>query len=383
MKILFVIKTLSLSGGGAERVLSAVTAELARRGHDITVATFDRAGAQTFYEFSNRIRLVHLAVGDVTKKTSVAEFVRRVRNLRALALQVRPDVAVGFMHSAYVPLALSLVGTRIPSIGSAHSVYQHYRDRPVERLSLAVAASRLKKLTAISEHMRSGFPSRIARKMVLVGNPTARHDALADVEGGTSKIVLCVGRLGPEKDHATLISAFARIAERFPDWRLRIAGEGGLRSSLEKQVERLSLGSRVELPGAVSKIGNEYAAAQLFVLPSRYESYGLATTEAMMHGLPVIGFADCPGTNEIVRHGQTGLLVPGVGDRIAHLADAMARLMSSPDERKRLGDAGRAATFASLDTITTEWEQLLRAVASGRLGVQGEAEPRLDRPQRN
>jgi predicted glycosyltransferase len=111
VKILFVIKTLSLSGGGAERVLSAVTAELARRGHDITVATFDRAGAQTFYEFSNRIRLVHLAVGDVTKKTSVAVFVRRVRNLRALARQVRPDVAVGFMHSAYVPLALSLVGT--------------------------------------------------------------------------------------------------------------------------------------------------------------------------------------------------------------------------------------------------------------------------------
>jgi len=378
VKILFVIKTLTVrgGGGGAERVLSAITAELSRRGHELVVATFDAHGATTFYPFSSRVRLARLAIGDVTRKTSALEFVRRTWALRKLAVQFRPDVAVGFMHSSYISLALALVGTGIPAIGSAHSVYEHYRGRPIDRVGLRFAAALLRKLTAISERMRNGFPPSIARKMVIIANPTLSQGGLADVAGGDQKALLCVGRLGPEKDHATLISAFARLSGRFPDWRLRIVGEGVLRPALERQIESLGLGDRVDLPGVVSQIGDEYAAAQLFVLPSRYESFGLVTAEAMVHGLPVIGFADCAGTRELVHHGVNGILVPGTGDRSANLAEAIARLMDSPKERKRLGDAARTVRFDTIDTIVDEWEALLGTVATGDLAT-GDANPKL------
>ena len=383
MKILFVIKTLTVKGGGggAERVLSAITAELSRRGHEVVVATFDGSGATTFYPFSSRVRLVRLAIGDAASETRLAEFVRRTLALRKLAVQFRPDAAVGFMHSSYISLALALVGSRIPAIGSAHSVYEHYRDRPIDRVGLRLAAALLRKLTAISERMRSGFPRFIARKMVIIANPTLAQGGLADVAGGDQKTLLCVGRLGPEKDHATLISAFAHLAERFPDWRLRIVGEGALRPALQRQVDSLSLGDRIELPGVVAQIGDEYAAAQLFVLPSRYESFGLVTAEAMVHGLPVIAFADCDGAREIVHHGVNGLLVADAGDRTASLTDAMARLMDSPNERKRLGDAGRAAKFDSIDDIVSKWEALLGAVATGTIAM-GETKPRLGEAHR-
>src|SRR5689334_16492932 len=98
--------------------------------------------------------------------------------------------------------------------------------------------------------------------------------------------------------------------------------------------------------------------------------------EAMVHGLPVIGFADCDGPREIVHHGVNGLLVAGTGDRSANLADAMARLMDSPKERKRLGDAGRPAKFDTIDTITDQWERLLGTVANGNFAG-GETEPKL------
>jgi glycosyltransferase involved in cell wall biosynthesis len=273
------------------------------------------------------------------------------------------------------------VATGIPAIGSAHSVYRHYRDRPIDRLALRIAAVLLRKLTAISERMRSGFPRFIAKKMVIIANPTLAHGGLADVAGGGHKTVLCVGRLGPEKDHATLISAFAQLAARFPDWRLRIVGEGALRHDLQRLVDSLALGDRIELAGVVRQIGDEYAAAQLFVLPSRYESFGLVTAEAMVHGLPVLAFADCDGAREIVHHGVNGLLVGGSGDRTANLAEAMARLMDSPDERQRLGDAGRGAKFDSIESIVNDWEALLGAVAGGTVAM-GETKPKLGEAHR-
>jgi hypothetical protein len=94
-----------------------------------------------------------------------------------------------------------------------------------------------------------------------------------------------------------------------------------------------------------------------------------------------IGFADCDGTRGIVHHGVNGLLVSGSGDRSANLADAMARLMGSPKERKRLGDAARVAKFDTIDTIADQWEVLLRTVATGSI-ARGETKPKLGEAHR-
>jgi len=193
---------------------------------------------------------------------------------------------------------------------------------------------------------------------------SANVRARADVRGEdrTSRTLLAVGRLEDQKDHRTLIRAFAEIAGDFPDWRLRIVGEGELRPDLEALVRRHRLEGRVALPGAISEIGEEYEAAQLFVMSSSYESFGLTSAEALAHGLPVIGFADCPGTNELVQEGVNGRLVEGA-DRATALAAGLAGLMSSPGERERLGAAGPASIecFAP-ERITDVWEALLNRV---------------------
>jgi glycosyltransferase involved in cell wall biosynthesis len=293
--------------------------------------------------------------------------VRRIRALRRLARAEAPDAAVGFMHSAYIPLGLALAGTGIPAIASEHIVYEHYNDRRVERALLGIVPMFVHSVTAISEEMRRGFPARIRAKMVIVPNPVGTPGgAPADVRGGAEKTILTVGRLEEQKDQRTLVAAFARIAAQYPEWRVRIVGEGILRAALEAQVKALGLAERIALPGATPDISAEYAGAQIFAMPSTYESFGLATAEAMAHGVPAVGFADCPGTNELIVDGENGLLVAGE-DRPAALAAGLARLMGSADERVRMGAAApaRVAPF-SPKRVVDRWEALLSAAAQGR-----------------
>ena len=367
MKLLFVIKSVALPGGGTERVLADLANGLTARGHAVTVTSFDWPEDPPFYSFDAAVRRRSLAIGDVRRGTRPREVLRRVGALRRLLGAERPDVAVGFMHSAYIPLGLAALGTGTPVVASEHIAYQHYRTRRAEAALLRLTPALSRVITTISPAIREGFPRRLRRRMVVVPNPVAAQDRRpARVEGdeGAAKTVLAVGRLEPQKDQKTLVAAFAQVAGRFPAWRLRIVGEGLLRRELEAQVAELGLEGRVELPGATPRIEVEYVQAQLFAMPSSYESFGLTTAEALSHGLPVIGFADCPGTNELVKDGVNGLLVAGP-EREAALAQGLASLMEAPELRRKLGAAGPAtiAAFAP-ERVIDVWEDLLSRTAS-------------------
>ena len=95
----------------------------------------------------------------------------------------------------------------------------------------------------------------------------------------------------------------------FPDWDLRIVGEGSLKNELNKKIISLNLSDRVFITDFTKKIESEYIRADLFVVSSIYESFGLVTAEAMSFGLPCLGFDDCPGTNDLIIHKKTGILV--------------------------------------------------------------------------
>jgi glycosyltransferase involved in cell wall biosynthesis len=221
-----------------------------------------------------------------------------------------------------------------------------------------------KRITVVSRPVMLSFGRWLGRRMTVVPNPLSApigrdaKDMRPDPD--RPKILLSVGRLSPEKNQACLLSAFARISDRFPDWRLRLVGEGALRGALEAQVAALGLQQRIELPGAIAEIAGEYLRADLFVLPSTYESFGLATAEALSYGLPAIGFADCPGTRDVIRHDENGKLVSGA-DREQALADCLAALMASPDERRRLSETPRdylSAEFG-IESVLDRWETVL------------------------
>jgi glycosyltransferase involved in cell wall biosynthesis len=371
MKLLFGIKALDVPGGGAERVLTVVASGLAQRRHDVAVVTFDAPGGTSFYPVNPDVKRICLGLGPTDGKTGMKSFAQRLPVLRRAVREEQPDVVVGFMHSMFVPLALGMIGTGIPLVASEHIVPEHYEGRRTEYALFQLGCLMSKRVTVLSEAVRDLYPRILRRRMVPMSNPVVVHeDCKVDVVGENrpQKTVLSVGRLEAQKDHATLIRAFASVANEFPDWNLRIVGDGSLRRDLERLVSELGLEERVSLPGSTDRIDAEYSRAQLLAVPSRFESFGLVTAEALAVGLPVLGFAGCPGTNELIQHDVNGWLVGDVGEpeRVNAYQEALATLIADGNLRVRLGDAGRRSMRGSSpENVVRSWEQLLCDVTGG------------------
>ncbi len=371
MKLLFAIKSLNSVSGGAERVLADVTGWLGRE-HSVTVLTCDRPGGQSLYPLDPAVRRVDLGIGEAGRPARLLETLRRMHAARRVVLAERPDVVVAFMHSMYLPLSIALAGTKIPMIASEHNVPDRYRSHRLQYAALHVVPLLVDTITVPSEQARQAYPAWFRRHMTAMPNPVTlvddkRADPVGPAEG--RKVILSIGRLVEQKDHKSLVDAFAAVAPEFPDWDLRIIGEGDLRAPLEQQIKALRLQDRIALPGSTSAIAEEYRRAQIYVQPALYESFGLVVAEAQGYGLPVVGFADCLGVAERIQDGFNGIAVVGE-NRPQALAQGLRTLMMEPMLRAALGANGpRAVRPYSLDRVGGQWEALLHSVvvrADGR-----------------
>jgi len=363
LRLLFVIRSLATEAGGAERVLSQICSELVDRGHSVEIASFDGPRTCDFYPLDPRVRRRRLGIGDVHAHTGLIELVRKIRALRRLIRQTKPDLAIGFMHSAFVPLAIGGWGTGVRVIASEHISYEHYHKRPLQKLLVLATARLCAVITIPLERVRLGFPALIRENMITVPNPVAMCSADRTTSNSPPRI-LFVANFRAQKDHRVLVDAFAKLAPLYPDWEMRLVGSGELLEATRQQVLSLGLESRVCIPGATNDVATEYASADLFAVSSFYESFGLGTAEALASGIPVIGFSDCAGTNELVIDGQNGVLVSGP-DRASALAEGLAKLMSDEGLRRRLGSNGPdSVAHYSVDATTDRWEELVRNVYS-------------------
>jgi len=174
--------------------------------------------------------------------------------------------------------------------------------------------------------------------------------------------ILAVGRLEVQKGFDWLIEAWSKIATNFPDWTLRICGEGNERENLKLKIEDLRLKNRVIMEGLCNNLEEEYQNCKLFVLSSRYEGLPLALMEAMSCGVGCIAM-DCEqGPSELIGHNERGVLVKK-GD-VTGLAQAIAQSINAPTHLQSLGNAARTYALKHWDiaSVMQQWMQLFSGI---------------------
>ena len=175
--------------------------------------------------------------------------------------------------------------------------------------------------------------------------------------GADEFVALYVARFQAFKNHRMLVDAFARFVQDHPAARLVLAGSGPLRERTERQAAELGLADRVLFLGEVPfrELPAIYAAADVKVISSDYESFCFAAIEAMSAGLPVLT-TDCAWVPRLVADGA-GMVVPA-GDAGA-FADALKKMADNPALRQRMGASGRQQVLER-HTWPASAERLLR-----------------------
>ena len=252
--------------------------------------------------------------------------------------------------------ALNLLGARLahPSvnvIGQEHLNFGAHRPRLAADIRRHYG--RLDALTVLSSDDLRDYGALLGERVRRIPNPVTELDG--GISDGSAKVVVAAGRLNTQKGFDLLIDAWRPVAERHPDWTLRIYGSGPERPALE----RAAAGLPVELPGRTDALGAAMAAGSLFALSSRWEGFGLVLVEAMGKGLPVVSF-DCPrGPSDIVSPGVDGLLA-GPED-VPGLTAALLALIEDPERRERMAAAAReTARRYEPAAVVPHWHALLR-----------------------
>lgn len=255
------------------------------------------------------------------------------------------------IHFGPPALAATVLGRRLRYWLVAHGVevwqpLPLYRAFPLRRAHGVIAVSQ--NTAEVVERIQRVRPEKIF-VLPLALEPevsVARAEDAPTTALPTGRVLLTVARLSassPGKGADTVIRALPRLLTAFPDLYYVIVGDGDARPQLEKLAAETGVATRVIFAGECSRqsVRRYYEMADVFVMPSRREGFGIAFLEAMAAGKPVVASA-CGGAPEVVREGKDGFLVE-YGD-VSALTTRLSTLLADEDLRRQMGEAGRRRT---------------------------------------
>lgn len=367
MKI-FVVCT-RLCFGGAEHVGVLLANGLANRGHEITVIAnlFDE---QT-YELDANIRLLNLVS---TNSNKIFKWLGAFFLMRKYLKQYRPDVVIGILNTTSFIAKIAGIGLHIPVVMTEHDSFERPKNAPFGFWKW-FAKFELNKMyryvTVLTEADKKNIKEKL-NNVIVMPNPLSweQYAGISKRE----KVILAAGRLEDWfcKGFDILLDAFAKIADKYPDWNLQIAGYGTLRELdfIRRMAREKNIEKRVCLLGFRNDIRDVFQKKEIFVLSSRYEGFGLVLIEAMSQGCACIACDFKGRQREIITSENEGLICK-VND-IDALSAAMEKLISNPDYRKLISEGGkeRSKVYSS-SRISEKWEYLLKSIVDENNRIYG------------
>jgi glycosyltransferase involved in cell wall biosynthesis len=356
---LFTPMLLATTPGGAERATTDLARAMYDRGHNVFLfynVEFDFSRNKPFYRSSFKIPTHRLPLPHEARYFDQAGSL-----LHSLGLDVFCAL-VWDNNGALCAELLKKSGT--PFVYAERNEPHKVRHGYWNEIGHALTVNRAARIVLqIQSYMRA-YPERLHDRITVIPNAVRTVYQTASPGGGTDgNILLAVGRMEEEqKQFSFLIAAFAGLADKFPHWRLHLCGDGPDLSAYKELAVSLKLGDKVVFRGNVQNIDAEYAAAQLFCIPSAYEGFSNVLGEAQRHGLPAVGFAACPGVSELIVNERNGLLAPDM--TVDALRACLLPLMASAQLRRLMGAKAELDARAYLpERVYQLWEETLAAAA--------------------
>lgn len=378
-KIVYCTPALYLAGG-VERVISVKASYFADvLDYDVTIIVTEGKGKPPFFPLSEKVKVINLDL-NFEELWSVSFFkkaylylIKQQRFKKMLSdalMRIRPDFTITVLRREVNFINSIKDGSY--KIGELHVNRANYRNFKVKDNNLFLRLFSHFWMKRLIKHLR-----QLDRFVVLTEIAKNDWPELDDIEvipdplpyqadaksPLSTKRIISIGRYVYEKGNDLLLEAWSKVEKKKNDWSLDIYGMGN-REPYESQLLKLGINPQhCHLHGFLKDVHHEYLSSSLFVLPSRFEGFGMVLIEAMASGLPVIAF-DCEnGPRSIISDGFNGFLIPPFDVDV--LSEKMMLLMDNVNLRKRIAlNAYNESLKYDIGHIGLQWKQLFDSLVN-------------------
>ena len=362
MKILFAIS--KMHRGGAENVAVVLANALAQKGHNVVIASdLPKQEASKFYKTDERVVFVRCFQG--------SNPLMKVFRLRSILKNMHIDSAIGIMSNASFMLWCAALNLRTIVVASEHNAFERPQCSPysMKQYFFRFILNKLFPCVTVLTDADRKYAENRLKNIVVMPNPLSM-EPVSEINFQRDHKILAAGRIEVWhcKGFDILLKAWAKIHKQYPDWRLEIAGEFSESnlSDLLKITEALQLKDKVVFSGFHEDMATLFRSAELFVLSSRYEGFGMVLIEAMSQGCACIACDYKGRQREIIKDESQGVCIP-VED-IDALSCSIKKLIEDKLYRMNLQkNAVERSYYYCASKIADKWVDLLENIKKKKM----------------
>lgn len=354
MKILVIYHALQM--GGVDSVVAKQVNWWAENGYDVTLALFANEKTPQHYSMHPGVNTIYMDIFDSSDSpiNRIKNILQRHWTIRQTVKKQSPDIIISHVDTVNIRVLLSTIGLPIPIVVVEHTDPVQYDLGRIWGILRKAMYKRAAHVIVLNEHMRKYFTRFLNPEQVeAFPNPIPLPSRSTHTPRNSE--ILYLGRLSQEKGVAILIRAFALT--KTTGWTLILAGDGPDKSELKELVRSLGIKDKTVFLGPIKDVFQQLDRAGIYVLPSFYEGFPMALSEAMVSGAPCLA-TRTHGALAIIRDDINGILTP-IGDPKS-MAEKLDMLMQSPLLRNALEKAAiELRDYVGIDKVMGKWNALL------------------------
>lgn len=348
MKIAFILPEMDC--GGAQRVVSVLSNELAKRDHEVYIVQLFHRG-NTFYSLDLSVQRIEPTFDWKSKKFGLFH---TFLYLRRTVKTINPSVAIGFHHRYNAFVILALFFLRIKIIVSDRSNPYNILH-PWFNESLRNALYPKTQGLIVQTQLAATVKRNLNGNICILPNPIKEIVSQKDI--AKENLICNVATMRKGKGQEELVRIFSLIADK-RGWKLMLVGDGVERVYLQNLVQLLNLQNDVVFTGERKDIDYLLQRSKIFAFTSRSEGYPNALIEAMAVGLACVSFDIVAGPSDIILDDINGYLIPHGNFNM--FADRLFHLMANEDDRIRIGsEALRIRQSNNINSIANVLENFI------------------------